>query len=253
MAGDSPTVRLRQAVLVARELEPVADQLRAELGLDEPFRDPGVAEFGLHNAVFGIGDCFLEVISPTVPGTAAGRYLDRHGDGGYMVIFDVQDLEGARTRAEGMGVRVVWRIDLPDISGTHLHPADMGGAIVSIDRSHPYGSWRWGGPEWTGLISAGAPGALTGASIAVADPGAVAARWGKVLGICEQAARGEPVAGRAAALELHGARVGFHDTAHGEQAAEGLVEIALRIPETLRAGRTRVSVGGVQLALSPLG
>ena len=122
-------------MLVAAELEPVAVQLRAELGLGEPFRDPGVGEFGLTNAVFALGDCFLEVVSPERPDTAAGRYLARHGAGGYMTIFDLEDLEGARSRVEQLGIRVVWQVDLPDISGTHLHPADMRGAIVSLDQS----------------------------------------------------------------------------------------------------------------------
>ena len=99
-----PRVRLRQAVIVAAELEPVASALRSALGLGEPFRDPGVGEFGLTNAVFALGDCFLEVISPAKPGTAAGRYLERHdGDGGYMAIFDLTDLDGARARADAGG------------------------------------------------------------------------------------------------------------------------------------------------------
>src|SRR5262245_40187268 len=132
MADATPRVRLRQAVLAASELEPVADELRSALGLGEPFRDPGVGTFGLVNTVFAISDCFIEVISPSQPGTAAGRWLERHeGDGGYMVIFDLEDLDGARARAEAMGVRTVWRLDLADISGTHLHPADTRGAIVS--------------------------------------------------------------------------------------------------------------------------
>ena len=133
---------------MAAELEPAAAALRAELGLGEPFRDPGVAEFGLVNAVFAIGDCFLEVVSPTRAGTAGGRYLERHGgDGGYMVIFDLEDLESARGRAAELGVRVVWRIDLPDISGTHLHPADMRGAIVSIDGSARMAPGAGAGPR----------------------------------------------------------------------------------------------------------
>ena len=170
-------------MLVAAELEPVERALRDALGLDEPFRDPGVKEFGLRNAVFALGDCFLEIVSPIQPGTAAGRYLERHGgDGGYMVLFDLEDLDGARSRAERDGVRVVWRIDLPDISGTHLHPADMRGAIVSLDRSQPYGTWRWGGPQWTGRTGSGAPGRLAAITVAVGDPVAVAERWGSVLG-----------------------------------------------------------------------
>jgi hypothetical protein len=94
-------------VLVAAELEPVASALKAALDLGEPFEDPGVGYFGLRNAVFALGDCFLEVISPVQPNTTAGRYLDRHGgDGGYMVIFDIEDLEGARARAEGADIRL---------------------------------------------------------------------------------------------------------------------------------------------------
>lgn len=234
-------MRLRQAVLVAAELEPVETALRDALGLGEPFRDPGVAEFGIVNAVFALGDCFLEVISPAREGTAAGRYLDRHGDGGYMAIFDLEDLDGARERAQRLGVRVVWRIDLPDISGTHLHPADMRGAIVSLDQSRPWGSWRWGGPEWTGRIGQGAPGRLTGIAVAVSDPAAVAARWAQVLGVSAQDGD-EPL------LALDGGEVRFAQDAR----QEGLSEIAVELPLARRGGRTTFDVGGVRLRLSDL-
>jgi hypothetical protein len=241
-------VRLRQAVLVARELEPVADALRSALALDEPFHDPAVGEFGLQNAVFALGDCFLEVVSPTQPGTAAGRYLERHGgDGGYMVIFDLEDLDGARSRALGLGVRVVWQLDLPDISGTHLHPADMRGAIVSLDQSRPYGSWRWGGPPWTGRTGTGAAGRLAGIAVAVADPDAAAARWGEVLGVPVHAVDCLDDAGRGGALglRLDGGEVRFQAAA-GES-AEGLVEIALEIPHELPGGGEAIELGGVRL------
>ena len=233
-------VRLRQAVLVARELEPVAAELQASLGLAEPFRDPGVGTFGLANTVFAIGDCFLEIVSPVQPDTAAGRYLDRHGgDGGYMVMFDLEDLEGARRRAEQAGVRVVWQIDLPDISGTHLHPADMRGAIVSIDGSRPYGSWRWGGPQWTGEIPAHGAGGLQGVALAVADPDAVAARWAELLGVARTDGQ---------AIALDGGEVRF--TRAAEEAAEGLVEISLALAPEIRAGRDAVQVGGVVFRLA---
>ena len=238
-------MRLRQAVLVAAELDPVAARLKDELGLAEPFRDPGVAEFGLTNVVFAIGDCFLEVVSPTAPGTAAGRQLERAGgDGGYMVLFDLEDLDGARERAEREGVRTVWRIDLPDISGTHMHPADLRGAIVSLDSSRPYGSWRWGGPAWTGRTGTGAPGRLAGITVAVNDPRAVARRWGTVLGLVPTGAEGT-------ALEMSdGASVRFVDCA--ERKVEEIVEIAIALPAELSAGRESLSVGAATLRLSDL-
>jgi hypothetical protein len=231
-------VRLRQAVMVAEELDLTASRLRAALALEEPFRDPGVGQFGLANTVFAVGDCFLEIVSPTEAGTSAGRQLARlGGDGGYMVIFDIEDLAGARERAQALGVRAVWGIDLPDIATTHLHPADMRGTIVSLDRSEPYGTWRWGGPQWTGQIGTGPPGRLVGVTLEVADPAAVAERWGEVLGVAVGGSE-QPL------LSLDGAEVRFEPLA-GER-PEGLVEIALETPRELPDG-DRLTLGALSV------
>jgi Glyoxalase-like domain len=239
VAEPQSRVRLRQAVLVAAELEPVSSALQSALDLGEPFRDPGVGYFGLNNAVFALGDCFLEVVSPAQPDTAAGRYLRRHGgDGGYMVIFDLEDLEAARARAQAARIRVAWQIDLPDISTTHLHPADMSGAIVSMDRSVPYGTWRWGGPQWTERIGTGAPGRLAGVTVAVGDPAAVAARWAQVLGVAVHG-------GDQPALGLDGAEVRFQSAE--DEREEGLVEIAIEHSPRLDAAGGAIELCGVTL------
>ena len=217
-------------MLVARDLEPVSELLRSELGLGEPFADPGVGAFGLENAVYAIGDTFLEVVSPIQDETTAGRYLDRHGDGGYMVIFQLDQLDEARERAAARGIRTVWQIDLPDISGTHLHPADTRGAIVSLDRAEPSGSWRWGGPDWIEKAGEGAPGELRGVTICVEEPERIAPLWGEFLGV-------EPTG---TTLELDSGYVAF------EQAdEERLAEIHVSVP-----GRTgTIEIGGATIRL----
>jgi len=170
--------------LAAADLGGAADALGGELRLPVPYADPGIAEFGLANAVFAAGDTFLEIVSPVRPGTAAGRYLERRGgDAGYMAIFQVDDLAGARSRQADLGVRVVWQVDLPDMSGTHLHPGDVPGAIVSLDRPDPPASWRWAGPRWTGSAPPDRePGGITGLTVTCTDPAVLAARWAAVLG-----------------------------------------------------------------------
>jgi hypothetical protein len=176
-------VRLRQVALVAEELEPRVDELREILALGEPFADPGVEVFGLHNAVLPVGETFLEVVSPKQGATSAGRFLERNGgDGGYMAIFQVPELAPARKRAEAAGARVVWEAHLDDMATVHLHPRDVGGAIVSIDWADPPESWRWAGPGWRererndGLVG------LLGVELSAQDPEALAARWAEVLG-----------------------------------------------------------------------
>ena len=87
------TIQLRQICLVAHELEPVIDDLRSILGINSCYVDPGVAKFGLENNLMPIGRNFLEVVAPIQENTAGGRYLDRRsGDGGYMVITQVDTL-----------------------------------------------------------------------------------------------------------------------------------------------------------------
>jgi len=172
--------RFRQAVVAAHDLDAAVEELRAALSLGEPYADPGVGLFGLRNAVMPLGDTFVEVVSPVQEGTAAGRFLDRRGDGAYMAMFQIEGLAEARERASELGVREVWSIELDDITATHLHPADIGGAIVSLDRPVPPESWRWAGP-WQPY------GELhtTGLTLSARDPAALADRWGTVLGSLE--------------------------------------------------------------------
>jgi len=210
--------RLRQVALVAADCDTTATRLQEAFGWRAPFHDPGVGQFGLSNAVFAAGDTFVEVVAPARPGTTAGRYLEsRGGDSGYMAIFQMPDLAEARRRVAEAGVRVVWTADLADIAGTHLHPKDVPGAIVSLDWADPPESWRWAGPEWTGRAPAHRQGGLRGVTIEVIDPAGAAARWAKVLGLTVTHQRD------AAVVELTHARQGLRfvpATGRGEAITE---------------------------------
>jgi hypothetical protein len=167
-------VRLRQVALAAHDLDAAKRELESK-GLRAPFRDPGVKEFGLDNAVYPVGDTFLEVVSPIEEGTTAGRYLERRGRSpvGYMVLVQVDDLDVVRRRADDLGIRTVWSVDLDDIRASHLHPRDLG-AITSVDQPADPASWRWGGPGWQDRAVSGRVDAV---EVAGADPQV----WSKLL------------------------------------------------------------------------
>ncbi len=172
-------MRLRQLVIAAESLD-TADTLKTVLGLGSPFPDSGVNVFGIVNAVFALGDQFLEVIVPTTDTAPARRFLDRSGEGGYMVLFDTDDIVATRARVDKVGIRRVFEIDTDEIAATHLHPADMGAAIVSVDQPVPAGEWCWGGPDWK---KNSVPACLTGAVLESPEPDRLASRWGEVLGV----------------------------------------------------------------------
>jgi hypothetical protein len=175
-------MRLRQVALVARDLAAAVADLRRAFDLGEPFHDPGVEVFGLHNAVLPIGDTFLEVVSPLRDDCSGARYLRRRGgDGGFMVIVQTDDLEAARRRIAATSTRVAFELALEDIATIHLHPRDTCGALLSIDAAVQPAEWRWAGPGWRVRSRAARCVAIAGVEIQCDDPPAVAARWSRLL------------------------------------------------------------------------
>ncbi len=183
-------LRLRQICLVAHELTQVEKQVEEVLGLEVCYRDTGVAKYGLHNALFAMSGTFLEVVSPTRPDTAGGRYLERRkGDGGYMYIVDCDDLERRRQHFKKMGVRLVQDLksgdDVSTSEALHLHPKDTGGCLLSVDRhsggEDMMGGYHWAGPSWHEKDRSSTVRAITGARMQCGDPAAVAQRWGELL------------------------------------------------------------------------
>jgi hypothetical protein len=222
-------IRLRQVAMIAPDLDPVVDELCATFGLKVCFHDPGVAEFGLRNALLLVGDQFLEVLSPTREATTVQRLLDRRGGaGGYMAIFEVDDLDERVDRLAANDVRIVWAGDLPDIRGRHLHPRDVGGTLVSIDQPVPNGSWRWGGPDWEArsgeLLADAAVTAIDGVLVSATDPDAMRSRW-RHLGL-----------DRDVEFAAAGAR------------GDGLDEVSLVAVDRRRVGE-RTEIGGVTFTL----
>ena len=237
------TVRLRQVVVITRNLSATLEDLTANLELPEPFVDPGVGEFGLENRVFEVGADFVEVLTPIREHTTGGRYLDRRGgDAGYMAIFQLDDLTAARRRVDDLGIRIVWQADLGDISGTHLHPADVPGAIVSLDRADPPESWHWAGPRWRGGAPAdAAAGGLTSLTVAALDPEALAARWAAVLGL--------DAGGPRVALPDAGQELRFTPLTTGRAEDEGIVGFGLRLGGLHEA--RAFELAGVRFDLEP--
>lgn len=230
-------MRLRQIVMVAADLGAAEQRIIDELGVELCHRDPGVATFGLENALFPIGDAFLEVVSPTRPGTAAGRLLDkRGGDGGYMVILEVDDLEPIRARAGINDIRIVYEATADGIMGLHLHPGDLGGAILSVDRADTWGEWPWAGPEWRDHVATGTVDGVVAAIIEADDPAAMANRWARLLE--------RPVAD--GVIRLDEGEIRFE---HAGDRGDGVAGFVLRASSPERGGQT--SICGCRFHLVP--
>ena len=218
-------IRLRQIALVAHSLDQAISDISGALDVDVIYRDPGVGFFGLHNALFCIGDQFLEVVSPIQDGTTAGRLLDKlGGDGGYMALYEVDDLDARIDHVKSLGIRTVWEGSGDAIRGRHLHPRDTGGTLVSLDQPDVAGEWAWGGPDWKSHRPSSVVSTIDSFTVSVPNPDVSRKHWTQ-LGINE-AARFESC---------------------GNQ-PEGLTEVTMKCTDSSRDGET-LQICGITITL----
>jgi len=127
----------------------------------------------------------------------------------------------------------------------HLHPKDLGGAIVSVDEPRPAASWRWGGPGWR--LQPGRRGLqrVVGVTVEAHDPRATAGRWAQVLGLAA------PVAGGAGyRLASEDGQVDFVPAGARGEGIAGFTLSVVDLPAVLQSAHARgLSVQGDAVAL----
>jgi Glyoxalase-like domain len=184
-----PYLRLRQICLVAPHLEASSALIRSLLGVEECHRDAGVAKYGLENALFPIGpDRFVEVVSPTGPRTAAGRFLEQtQGRGGYMLIFDCDNPKARAERANRLGVRLANHIDRIGYQGYQLHPKDCRATFLEFDHTEggedADGPYCPAGEHWQTHVRTDITRRLEGVEVLSPDPVGLAAHWSAIMDV----------------------------------------------------------------------
>lgn len=92
-------------------------------------------EFGFKNAILPTGIGHIELLQPTDPTKAVGRFLDKHGEGVYLVGFECPDIPGAVAKLRAAGARV----DSPKPEIAWVHPREAHGLFVELRHRETYG------------------------------------------------------------------------------------------------------------------
>jgi len=239
-------LRLRQICLVAEKLAPVEEALCDVFGVEVCHRDPGVGKFGLENALIPFGNQLLEVVAPTEPGTAAGRYLERRGgDGGYMFITQCDDHAPRRARVEALGIRLAYEFERPDYRCMQLHPRDTGGAFFEIDEqrgpnAHDLdGPWLPAGADWQRARVLDRVTGIAAAELQCDDPVALSQRWAEIAEIDLTEEDGYPV------MQLDNATCRFVPCSDGRPEGLGSLDVTVSDKDAILASaRARNAVSG---------
>lgn len=128
MLGD--VVELSIAV---RNLDVAVERFTRLFGL-KVHRQGVSEEFGFRNAILPTGIGHIELLEPTDPTKHVARFLERHGEGVYLVGFEVKDIPAGVAQLRAHGVRVDYR--RPDVAW--VHPRDAHGVFVELRKRERY-------------------------------------------------------------------------------------------------------------------
>jgi methylmalonyl-CoA/ethylmalonyl-CoA epimerase len=114
--------------VVVRDLDAAIERFTLLFGLNVHRRGES-EEFGFKNAILPTGIGHIELLQPTDPAKPVGRFLERHGEGVYLVGFECKDIPGSVERLQELGVRVDHR---PGKDIAWIHPHDTHGLFVEL-------------------------------------------------------------------------------------------------------------------------
>lgn len=94
-----------------------------------------VAGQGVDVVFIGTGAGRLELLQPTAPDTAVGRFLARRGPGLHHIAYRVSDIDAELARLAEAGVELIDRVARRGAHGhrvAFLHPRSTGGVLVEL-------------------------------------------------------------------------------------------------------------------------
>ncbi|TMK53778.1 MAG: methylmalonyl-CoA epimerase [Actinobacteria bacterium] len=90
--------RVDHVALAVSDLDASIEHYQRVWGLTVAHREV-VAEQGVEEAMFRLGDTYLQLVAPLSPDTPVGRFIERRGEGLHHIAYEVEGIEAALASA----------------------------------------------------------------------------------------------------------------------------------------------------------
>ena len=120
--------------IVVKDLEAAVKTFEGLFGLKVYDRRQS-KDFGFKNAILPLGKGHIELMEPTDPSSAAAHFLETHGEGVYLVGFDVKDVKASFNELKDKGARITLS---SDGNVAWVHPKDAHGVFVEVRKPEQY-------------------------------------------------------------------------------------------------------------------
>ena len=90
---------------------------------------------GVKTAFLSVGDSNLELLEPTSPQSAVGKFIEKRGEGIHHICLRVENIEEHLERLKAQGYRLINEAPVPGAHGCRvafLHPAAGNGVLIEL-------------------------------------------------------------------------------------------------------------------------
>ncbi|MDQ3724046.1 MAG: methylmalonyl-CoA epimerase [Actinomycetota bacterium] len=126
--------RIDHVGVAVENLDRALELYRDRYGLAEQHRET-VEQFGVEAVLLEVGEGHVELLEPTSPDSAVGRFLERNGPGMHHVAYQTTDIDATLERVRDAGIRLIDREPRTGIRGSRvafLNPRDTGGVLTEL-------------------------------------------------------------------------------------------------------------------------
>jgi methylmalonyl-CoA/ethylmalonyl-CoA epimerase len=116
------------------DLDAAIELYRDRLGMREQHRET-VEQFEVEAVLLELGEGHVELLEPTSPDSAVGRFLASSGPGLHHVAYQTGDIDSALQQARDAGLRLIDREPRIGIRGSRVafvHPRSTGGVLTEL-------------------------------------------------------------------------------------------------------------------------
>jgi methylmalonyl-CoA/ethylmalonyl-CoA epimerase len=120
--------------IAVRDLDAAIAFYSAAFGVKLEHRET-VTEQGVEEAMFRVGESWIQLLRPLGPDTPVGKYIEKRGEGVHHVGYGVSDLKSVLDHLKAEGLQLIDAEPRPGSRGTmvaFVHPRSVGGVLVEL-------------------------------------------------------------------------------------------------------------------------
>lgn len=126
--------KVEHIALAVSDLEAAIDLYTKVWGLNLEHREV-VEDQGVEEAMFPVGESYVQLLAPLGPDTTVGKFIERRGEGLHHIAYQVEDIVAALRSLKESGAKLIDQEPRRGSRGTKVafvHPAGNRGVLVEL-------------------------------------------------------------------------------------------------------------------------